>query len=116
MPQRGETRGVVRLVGGVRGQVRVHMDLRLHVGCGQTRPWLRSPVETHAEDAAVRADFPISAGELLPFVLTWHPSHEPAPVPVDPFRALADAESFWTEWASSCARTHEWRTVSAHIS
>jgi hypothetical protein len=40
----------------------------------------------------VRADFFVSAGELVPFVLTWHPSHEPAPLPVDALRALADAE------------------------
>ena len=45
----------------------------------------------------MRADFLVSAGELLPFVLTWQPSHEPAPAPVDPLRALADTESFWTE-------------------
>ena len=44
----------------------------------------------------MRADFFVSAGELLPFVLTWQPSHEPAPAPVDPLRALADTESFWT--------------------
>ena len=44
----------------------------------------------------MRADFFVSAGELLPFVLTWQPSHEPAPAPVDPLRALADTETFWT--------------------
>ena len=112
-----ETSGVVRLVGGVRGRVRVQMDLSLRFGCGRIRPmlrrldgadvvtagvesvWLRTPVETRAEDAAVCADFFVSSGELLTFVLTWHASNEPAPVPVDPFRALADTESFWNERA-----------------
>lgn len=106
---------VVRLVEGVRGRVRAHMDLRPRFDHGRIRPrlrhidgadvaiagpdsvWLRTPVETRADDAAVQADFPVSAGELLPFVLTRHPSHEPAPVAVDPLRALADTESFWTE-------------------
>jgi GH15 family glucan-1,4-alpha-glucosidase len=127
MPPRREAPTVVRLVEGVRGRVRVHMDLRPRFDYGRIRPslrhidgkqaaiagpdsvWLRTPVETRAEDAAVRADFFVSAGELLPFVLTWQPSHEPAPVPVDPLRALADTESYWTEWASSCTYTGEWR-------
>jgi GH15 family glucan-1,4-alpha-glucosidase len=127
MPPRGESPDVMRLVVGVRGQVRVHMDLRPRFDYGQIRPWLRhidgadvavagpdslwlrTPVETRSEDGAVQADFVVSAGELLPFVLTWHPSHEPPPVAVDPLRALADTESFWTEWISSCAYTGEWR-------
>jgi len=96
MPPSGETPAVVRLVEGVRGRVHVHMELRLRFGCGRIRPWLRTPVETRLEDAAVQADFVVSAGELVPFVLTWHPSNESAPVPVDPMRALADTESFWT--------------------
>lgn len=115
MPPGGEAPHVVRLVEGVRGQVRVHMDLRARFDYGRIRPrlrhfdgadvatagpdsvWLRTPVETQAGDAAVQADFFVSAGELLPFVLTRHPSHEPAPVAVDPLLALADTESFWAQ-------------------
>jgi GH15 family glucan-1,4-alpha-glucosidase len=107
-PSDGST--VVRLVAGVRGRVRMQMDLSPRFDHGRLRPslrrvdgadvaiagpdsfWLRTAVETRAEDAAVRADFFVSAGELVPFVLTWHPSHEPAPIPVDALRALADAE------------------------
>ena len=115
MPPGGKAAHVVRLVEGVRGRVRALMDLRPRFDHGRIRPqvhhidgadvaiagpdsvWLRTPVETHAEDAAVQADFLLSAGELLPFVLTRHPSHEPAPVAVDPLRALADTESFWAQ-------------------
>ena len=115
MPPGGEAPHVVRLVEGIRGQVWVHMDLRARFDYGRTRPrlrhidgadvaiagpdslWLRTAVETRADEAAVQADFFVSAGQLLPFVLTRHPSHEPAPVAVDPLRALADTESFWTE-------------------
>ena len=113
MPPHCEAPHVVRLVEGVRGQVRVHMDLRPRFDYGRIRPrlhhidgadvatagpdsvWLRTSVETDVDDAAVQAHFPVSAGELLPFVLTRHPSHEPAPAVVDPLRALADTESFW---------------------
>ena len=127
MPPRGAAPNIVRLVEGVRGQVRVQMDLRPRFDYGRIRPWLRrvdgaqsaiagpdsiwlrAPVETRTDDAAVRADFLVSAGELVPFVLTWHPSHESAPVQVEPLQALADTESFWTEWVSSCTYTGEWR-------
>jgi GH15 family glucan-1,4-alpha-glucosidase len=115
MPPRGEATHVVRLVEGVRGRVRARMQLRPPLGSGRTPPrlrridgadvavagpnsiWLRTPVETRVEEASMRADFFVSAGELLPFVLTWQPSHASAPAPVDPLRALADTESFWTE-------------------
>ena len=74
MPPGGKATHVVRLVEGVRGRVRVHMDLRPRFDHGRIRPrlrridgadvaiagpdsvWLRTPVETRADDAAVRAD------------------------------------------------------------
>ena len=114
-PPRGNAPVVVRLVEGVRGRVRVHMDLRAPCDDGLTGPWrrhvggaqlatagadslwLRTPVDTRVEGCRVRADFFVTAGELVPFVLTWQPSHEAAPTSVDPFRALADTESYWTE-------------------
>jgi GH15 family glucan-1,4-alpha-glucosidase len=123
VPPRGKSPHVVRLVVGVRSQVLVHMELRLRLDPGSIEPWLRhvdgadvavagaetvwlrTPVETRAHDAAVRAHFLVSAGELLPFVLTWHPSNEHPPAPLDPMRALADTESFWSDRASSCAYT-----------
>jgi hypothetical protein len=111
-PPRDKVRGVVRLVEGVRGRVRVHMDLRVRCLEGQIGPllrqvdgacaatagvdsvWLRTPVETRDEGFAVRADFFVTAGELIPFVLSWHPSQEASPAATDPFRALADAEAY----------------------
>jgi GH15 family glucan-1,4-alpha-glucosidase len=126
MPPGNEARRVVRLVEGIRGRVRVHMDLRLRFDYGRIRPlsrlvdgahtatagpdsvWLRTPVEVRDEGSSLRADFDVAAGELLPFVLTWSPSHEPAPGPIDPLRALADTESFWTDWVAACTYSGEW--------
>jgi GH15 family glucan-1,4-alpha-glucosidase len=120
MPPRSKAPYVVRLVEGIRGRVRVHMDLRVRFDYGRVRPclrhidgahaavagpdsvWLRTPVKTREEAFAIRAEFLVTAGELIPFVLTWHPSDEAAPAPIDPLRALADTESDSTEWASSC--------------
>ena len=127
MPPRGEAPDVIRLIEGIRGRVHVHMDLRVRFDYGRVRPWLRhidgahaaiagsdsvwlrTPVETHDEGFAVRADFFVTAGEIVPFVLTWNPSHDPAPAPIDPLRALADTESYWTEWVSSGSYSGEWR-------
>jgi GH15 family glucan-1,4-alpha-glucosidase len=70
MPPRRTSPHVVRLVVGIRGQVRMHMDLRPRFDYGRIRPsirhidgaavatagpdsvWLRTPVETRAQDAA----------------------------------------------------------------
>jgi GH15 family glucan-1,4-alpha-glucosidase len=46
----------------------------------------------------------VSAGERVPFVLTWYPSNEDLPERVDAEEALAETEAFWDEWASVCTR------------
>jgi GH15 family glucan-1,4-alpha-glucosidase len=127
MPPRNEAPHVLRLVEGVRGRVRVQMDLRLRFDNGRIRPrvrsldgshaavagpdgvWLRSPVPVRDERFALRADFPVAAGELFAYDLSWRPSHEPAPRRIDPLRALAETESYWTDWVSSCTYAGEWR-------
>jgi GH15 family glucan-1,4-alpha-glucosidase len=61
---------------------------------------LRTPARLRGEDLATVSDLTVEAGEVVPFVLTYGPSHEPLPNPIDPDKALADTEEFWTEWAS----------------
>jgi hypothetical protein len=76
----------------------VHMELSVRCDSSDS-VWLRTPVDTRDEGGAVRADFFVSAGELVPFVLTRQPSQQDAPAAIDPFRALADTESYWSEWS-----------------
>jgi GH15 family glucan-1,4-alpha-glucosidase len=38
----------------------------------------------------------------VPFVLTWHPSHESAPERLDAIGEIADTERWWTEWSRRC--------------
>jgi GH15 family glucan-1,4-alpha-glucosidase len=127
MPRRNDAPHVVRLVEGMRGRVRVHTDVTLRFDYGRIRPllrpldgayaavagpdsvWLRSPVKIRAEDFALRADFFVSAGELFAFDLSWRPSHELAPRPIDPLRVLAETEVYWADWVSSCTYEGEWR-------
>jgi GH15 family glucan-1,4-alpha-glucosidase len=51
----------------------------------------------------------VCEGDSLPFVLTWHPSHLPAPRDVDPYEALASTERYWTDWARQCTYSGRYR-------
>ena len=50
----------------------------------------------------------MAAGDRVPFVLTWFPSHEARPEPVDAERALRDTASYWESWASRCTHAGHW--------
>ncbi len=128
MPIRGRTVDVVRLVEGVSGRVPMHMDLTIRFDYGSIVPWvgrsgdgilsavagpdaicLRSPVHTHGAGKATVADFVVEAGEKLPFVLAYHPSHEPAPRFVDAERAVKETARWWRRWAKQCTYEGEWK-------
>ncbi|HZC96620.1 MAG TPA: glycoside hydrolase family 15 protein [Bradyrhizobium sp.] len=131
MPPRGIASDVVRLVRGVRGRVKLSMQLVLRFGFGSDIPWvkknqdgsgllaicgpdmtvLRTPVETRGEDLTTVADFEVGEGDTVPFVLTYGPSHLPVPKPIDPAAALQDTEEFWTEWCSHCTYEGEHRDL-----
>lgn len=122
MPPRGKISDMVRLVRGVRGRVKMRMELILRFGFGSDIPWvrksddgsarlaicgqdmavLRTPVQTHGEDLTTVADFEVGEGETLPFVLTYGPSHLPVPGPIDPNKALKETEAFWAGWSGRC--------------
>ncbi len=127
MPPRDDAPDVVRIVEGVHGEVPMAMTLRLRFDYGQVVPWvyreqgalvavagpdavwLRTPVETHGENLATRADFTVRRGDRTPFVLTWRPSHEPPPAPLDPIQELGVTEGYWRGWVSACTYEGEWR-------
>ncbi|MBW3615426.1 MAG: glycoside hydrolase family 15 protein [Actinobacteria bacterium] len=120
MPIRGAAPDVVRVVEGLEGRVRMRMDLVIRFDYGSTVPWvrraegalraiggpdaleLRTPVDTHGEGLATVAEFDVAAGERVPFVLTWHPSHEPPPEAVDAAEAVAATTRWWTDWSDRC--------------
>ncbi|KUL43106.1 glucoamylase [Streptomyces sp. NRRL F-4489] len=122
MPQRDRVPDVVRIVEGLRGRVEMRGVLRLRFDYGRVVPWVRaaegcrvavagpdsvwlrtpSQATTYGKDLSTRSDFTVGAGERTAFVLTWHPSHEPRPEPIDPFRALADTTEDWHAWSARC--------------
>jgi GH15 family glucan-1,4-alpha-glucosidase len=120
MPPRGEAPDVVRIVEGLSGSVRVRSELVIRFDYGSVMPWvqridggdrvaiagpdalyLRTPARTFGQNMRTLSEFTVEEGERVPFVLTWHPSHLPPPIPVDPEVALAETESFWREWNAS---------------
>ncbi|MDP5181671.1 glycoside hydrolase family 15 protein [Blastococcus sp. BMG 814] len=126
MPVRGEAADVVRVVEGVTGRVRMRTELRLRFDYGHVPPWLRrqdgdlvaiagpdaawlrTPVPLEDSGGACRAEFEVSAGERVPFVLTHAPSYAARPRPVEADRALADTETFWADWIGRCDYTGRW--------
>jgi len=121
MPPRGKASDVVRLVRGVKGKVKLKMQLVIRFGLGVDIPWvkktedgallaiagqdmtvLRTPVETRGEDMTTVAEFEVEEGKTVPFVLTYGSSHLPIPEPINPAQALQETEDFWTEWCSHC--------------
>ena len=58
---------------------------------------------------AHEATFVVSAGDEVPFVMAWRPSHLPAPEAVDAAEALASTTAFWDGWVSRCSYEGEYR-------
>jgi len=128
MPIRTTFPDLVRMVEGVRGKVRMRMELIIRFDYGSIVPWvrkigqhrllavggpdaieLRSPVPTRGEDLTTVATFDVAEGERLPFLLSWHPSHEAPAVATDPIKELLDTERHWQRWADTCQYQGPWR-------
>ncbi len=78
---------------------------------------LRTQVPLHGENFKTVGEFTVTAGETATFVLSYGPSHRDLPAAIDPIDALADTESFWTNWTRRCRYRGEWRdaVVRSHI-
>jgi GH15 family glucan-1,4-alpha-glucosidase len=130
MPIRGEHPTVVRLVVGERGRLAMRLELVLRFGFGAVVPWvtrmedgtlravggpdmvvMHTPVHLKGRDLTTVGDFTVAAGEMVPFILTYAPSHLPAPPAVAPQDALEATVTFWQEWASHCRPAGQWTDV-----
>jgi GH15 family glucan-1,4-alpha-glucosidase len=127
MPPRHRDPDLVRVVEGVTGRVPVRMELTVRFDYGRSVPWVRTldgrlqavagpdavvldtPVETSGEALHTTASFDVAAGDRVPFVLEWHPSHERLSRPIDPFEALADTARWWEDWVGRCGYGGDWR-------
>jgi len=130
MPVRDEHSNLVRIIVGERGEMRMRGELVIRFGYGAVVPWvsrtedralraisgpdmllMHAPLELRGEDLKTVAEATVTAGQKIPTVMTYSPSHLPAPTPVDPWEALARTERYWTEWAAKCRHVGPARDV-----
>ena len=121
MPPRGTDPDVVRIVEGLEGSVPMRMELVLRFDYGRIVPWVRrleddtriaiagpdavafrTPIEVRGENLSTVADFTVEAGQRIPFVLTWFPSHRDPPRAITPDHAYQDTCEYWDEWLVPC--------------
>ena len=127
MPLRDGTNDLVRLVVGQTGSVEFSTDFVVRFDYGRTVPWvtkgddgtitavagpdrlvLRTPVALEGEDLHTAGTFTVSAGERVPFVLTYSPSHLPLANLADVETALENTEAFWRDFIARCPPVGAW--------
>ncbi len=110
---------VIRLIRGVRGEIRMRMELRARMDYGSIIPWvkysggqmvaiggpdmlhLNTNVELKGDNRITYSDFTVKEGQKIHFLLNWHPSHvKRPPVVKDPWRELNKTKHWWMDWSS----------------
>jgi GH15 family glucan-1,4-alpha-glucosidase len=127
MSPRNERPDVLRIVEGRRGEVRFRLELIIRFDYGSLVPWVRrvedglvaiggpdavhlaTPVHLHGENLHTVGEFTVRAGERVPFVLTWYPSHEPPPPCIEAARGLVETEAWWRSWSGRMQFGGEYR-------
>jgi GH15 family glucan-1,4-alpha-glucosidase len=103
------------------------MDLVVRFDYGSIVPWvtsvdgvvqaiggpdavtLHTPIPTHGEDLHTVANFAVKAGDRVPFLLVWHPSHRITHDAMDALSAPAETARWWKEWCGRCTYEGPWR-------
>ncbi|MBX9680232.1 MAG: glycoside hydrolase family 15 protein [Gemmataceae bacterium] len=133
MPPRTEEPDIARIVVGKRGKTAMRLEFAPRFDYGSIVPWVRrcegrhgtkhaatmiagpdavmldSPVELHREGASIVADFEVSEGQRLAFVMSYHPSHQTAAKMPDAEQAIQRAEEWWRSWSDRCTYRGQWR-------
>ena len=119
MPLRREgSSHLVRLVQGRKGTVELATEVVLRFDYGSVIPWvtrhgehtlhaiagpdsvvLHSGVPLQPANFRHRAEFTISAGESVAFVMGYSPSYGVLPEPIDARRALEETKTRWKKWS-----------------
>jgi GH15 family glucan-1,4-alpha-glucosidase len=118
---------LVRIVTGRSGRVVFQTELVVRFNYGATVPWvsrlsddtinviagpeplvLRTPTRLYGEDLKTVGEVAVEAGESVAFVLSYGPSFQDLPPPIDPFDALERTQAFWREWSDRCPDIGPW--------
>src|SRR5262245_20934943 len=118
-PRRGEP-DLVRVVQGLRGHVKMRMELIIRFGFGSIGPWGRGPprgpqatarpdalvldtaVELHGKHLTTVAKFTVAKGQEIPFVLMWYPSNQKRPRPLNASKIIKGTGKWWRKWSARC--------------
>src|SRR3984893_9736657 len=114
MPPHTHACDLVRLVRGLRGCVAMCTEFILRFDYGAVVPWverlpeggvsaiggpervvLRTPLPLRGEDLKNVWEFTVGAGEAIPFILSYGPSFQPRPRPIDAERAPCGQWPVW---------------------
>ena len=130
MTPRDREPNLIRIVEGLAGSVRMSMELIPRFDYGAIVPWvttsgsriraiagpdalvLDTPVDVRhgdpASPGALRAEFTVSEGDRVPFVLGYHRSHQPMPGLVDAEAGLSRTAGFWRDWVARTTYAGPW--------
>jgi GH15 family glucan-1,4-alpha-glucosidase len=129
MPPRREHPRIARVVEGVRGSVPMRTRFKPRFDYGRIVPWvirsgnvvhatagpdaleLRSDIELRGHDMEHSAEFTVSAGQRVGFVLSSHDSWQPPPHAIDAATAADDTEEWWRQWAGRSTYDGDWADV-----
>jgi len=127
MTPRREMPELGRLIVGTRGEVQLNLELVIRFDYGSVVPWvrrtetgisaiagpdmlsLRTEIPLRGKDFKTVATFLVKEGQKVCFDLTWYPSYQNEPVPLDVEKALQDTDDWWREWSDRCSYKGEWR-------
>jgi len=126
MPPRGSHSRIVRVVEGVRGEVPMRMRFVPRFDYGRVKPWvsradgavcavagpdaleLRSDVPVGGDDLQQTAEFTVGPGQRVGFLLTFYPSWEAPPSPIELGPTLAATEAWWRKWSGRSTYRGGW--------
>ncbi len=117
---------LLRVVAGTRGQVRMNLELIIRFDYGSVAPWVHriergihaiagpdmvrvlADVPLHSKNMKTVAEFTVAEGQKVSFNLTWHPSNEQDPEPINIDKGMEKTESWWREWSGRCSHKSQW--------
>jgi GH15 family glucan-1,4-alpha-glucosidase len=127
MPPRDGASELIRIVAGRRGRLDFKTELVIRFDYGASVPWvsrlangglsaiagpdtleLHTPVELRGEDYRTVGEFSVTAGESIPFVLTYGGPNIRGANASGATEALARTETYWREWSGPCQAGGPW--------
>ncbi len=129
MPMNTAKPKIIRVVRGLRGKVRMRTELVIRFDFGRIVPWvtrqndamvavagphllaLRSPVRMEGKGLSTVADFSVTPGKAVHFVMEYGSSSEPVPGAVHWKTSLRNTEKWWCRWTSKRKYNGPWATA-----